>query len=117
MRGESVRLTVRGRHAGSGSPWPNFASYGLPGLVRVGARVAALDDTSVRPQEFRAELPTWIEPGDRFAADLDVLAVDADNRPLPPGRYEVGIDMVQEGFEWFSDPGDEPIRLRLDVEG
>jgi hypothetical protein len=115
--GESVRLTVRGRHAGSGSPWPNFASYGLPGLVRVGARVSATDDGSVRPQEFRAELPTWVEPGDRFATDLEVVAVDADNRPLPPGRYAVGIDMVQEGFEWFAEPGREQIRLRLDVGG
>ncbi len=49
----------------------------------------------------------WTRPGDRFVTSLRLTARDAADQPLPPGRYEVGIDLEQVGFGSFVEPGQE----------
>jgi hypothetical protein len=54
-------------------------------------------------------LPERVEPGERFEALVTVRA------PLPPGRYRLAFDLVDEGRLWFSEVGNERLELDLDV--
>jgi hypothetical protein len=55
-------------------------------------------------------LPERVEPGERFEALVTVRA------PLPPGRYRLAFDLVDEGRLWFSEVGNERLELDVDVE-
>jgi hypothetical protein len=55
-------------------------------------------------------LPERVEPGERFEALVTVRA------PLPPGRYRLAFDLVDEGRLWFSEVGNQRLELDLDVE-
>ena len=111
--GGSTRVTVRVRHAGAGSPWPDEASAGDRGSVRLVARLG--DGSGASPAVGAAELTDWIRPGERFTVELDLDAVDADGRPLQPGRYDVVIGLEQRGFGAFGPAGAPPLRVTLDV--
>ncbi|MEO6317305.1 MAG: hypothetical protein ABIP36_00840 [Acidimicrobiales bacterium] len=116
--GEELRIQLEGRHTGAGSPWPDLDSYDRPGRVRVGARPLSTDysvTTRAIPREGAGELQGWVYPGDGFSVDLRLAAVDIDGNPLPPGRYEYEIGLVQPGFEWFRPPGAAPLRVTLRV--
>jgi hypothetical protein len=54
-------------------------------------------------------LPERVEPGERFEALVTVRA------PVPPGRYRLAFDLVDEGRLWFSEVGNERLELDLDV--
>lgn len=113
--GGSARVRVRGRHAGMGSPWPDEGSAGADGSVRLSTRPGAGAGGGPQPAPQHAELPGWLRPGDAFEVVVTLVAADADGRPLPPGRYEVAVDLEQRGFGSFSPPGDEPLVLVLEV--
>jgi hypothetical protein len=55
-------------------------------------------------------LPEIVRPGERFEALVTVRA------PLPPGRYRLAFDLVDEGRLWFSEVGNERLELDLEVE-
>jgi hypothetical protein len=55
-------------------------------------------------------LPERVEPGERFEVPLPVRA------PMPPGRYRLALDLVDEGRLWFAEVGNERLELELDVE-
>ncbi len=91
-----VDVEVSARHAGTGSPWPDAASFGLDGRVQVQARLEAIDPTADLdgeagrlPAPGSGELPRWIRPGDRFTTTVRVragpTAPAADPGQLPGG--------------------------------
>lgn len=113
--GSTVDVEIAGRHLGTGSPWPDEGSVGPRGSVRVGARLLSSSAVPRSGLVGTSRLPRWLRPGDRFVTPLRLAATDADGRPLPAGRYEVGIDLEQVGYDWFVDPGQERARLTLVV--
>jgi hypothetical protein len=111
--GQGATVELRVIHAGRGQGWPSDAEWPLPGVVRVGARWYD-GDTVIRNDE-RAPLPAPMWPGDEHVVLLVLRALDAEGQALAPGRYTVGVDMVQEGFTWFADEGTEPLLLDVVV--
>ena len=53
-------------------------------------------------------LPRPVEPGERLTVSVELRA------PIPPARYRLAIDLVDEGRAWFSELGNH--RLEHDVE-
>ena len=103
--GGGVDLRVVGRHEGTGSPWPDALSFGLDGRVRVAARITPRDPAGVPGAPSGGELQRWVRPGDRFRADVRVLAVGETLGPLPGGTYDVQLGVTQEGEGWFAPGG------------
>jgi hypothetical protein len=96
------------RHAGGGHPWRARAvDEDALGTVRV---VAWWDPEGVREPTV-VDLPRSVVPGEEFSAAVP-LSPPADFRP---GRYLVGIGLVHEGIRSFAPPGEEPVRLLVDV--
>jgi len=114
-RGDAVSVTVRVRHTGTGSPWPDEASVGPTGSVRISARPNDHPPGGIRPASGSAAMPRWMRPGDEVLVVLELRAVDSIGRDLPRGRYGMAVDLEQVGFEWFAAPGSEQLRLVLDV--
>jgi hypothetical protein len=54
-------------------------------------------------------LPERVEPGARFDLPVAVRA------PMPPGRYRLAFDLVDEGRLWFAEVGNERLELEVDV--
>lgn len=108
-QGEEVRVTAHVTHAGRGSPWGSPKAPALEGrAVNVGVRWYVGSELA---GDQRARLPSTMLPGEERAVDLHL-------RP-PPGvggeEATMVVDMVHEGARWFSEPGDEPVRLRVTV--
>ena len=105
-------------HLGRSSPWPDNDSYDQPGRVQVVGRMIPRD-RSTRAAEplptFRAELPAWSGPGERFTVDLPAVAVDGQLRRLPPGSYDLRIGLAQEGFGDFDTAAAEPVDVEVTV--
>jgi len=59
---------------------------------------------------IRTELETQVEPGDTV-----VLAAHVRG-PIPPGRYRLAFDLVEEGRFWLAELGNRPLELDVDVE-
>jgi hypothetical protein len=80
--------------------FPASASYGRR-LVRVGAQLAGEDGSLLDRDHARAALPADLQPG--RSVDLSI------SLPLPPtpGRYQVRLDLVSEGIDWFEHCGSE----------
>ena len=54
-------------------------------------------------------LPRPVAPGERLRCELPVRA------PMPPGRYRLAFDLVDEGRFWFAELGNSRLELELDV--
>ena len=54
-------------------------------------------------------LPEQVRPGERFSVPVTARA------PMPPGRYRLALDLVDEGRAWFSDLGNHRIEEDVDV--
>ncbi|CAN5592197.1 hypothetical protein BH24ACT4_BH24ACT4_09630 [soil metagenome] len=104
--GGSVQLDLRGRHIGSGSPWPGRGDN--PARVRIAAHVTPLDPDGPEGAVSGGPLPGWTVPGEAFEATAEVFAVDGVLGPLPPGRYRVDLSVTQEQPTWRTDPGSDP---------
>jgi hypothetical protein len=51
-----------------------------------------------------------VEPGERLEATLDLRG------PIPPGRYRIAFDLVDEGTCWFSEVGNLAPELKVAVQ-
>lgn len=103
---EPLRVTARVRHTGHGAPWGSSKAPALEDRpINLGARWYVGDDLL---REERAPLPRTVMPGEEVAFDVQ----------LRPPQAAVGkeatlvVDLVHERVRWFSEPGEEPIRLR-----
>jgi hypothetical protein len=54
-------------------------------------------------------LPWPVPPGHRFEVAFPLRA------PIPPGRYRLAIDLLDEGRSWFSELGNTRLEVEADV--
>ena len=115
--GEELALRFLVTHTGRGTPWVPIGIADSPlGTVRLGARwFPPGAELPVEPGGFRGDLPRLLRPGEAAEADITVAARGAGGTPLEPGRYELEIGLLQEGFHWFAETGDRPLRLAVEV--
>ncbi len=59
---------------------------------------------------LRGSLATGVAPGEEVEAELPIRA------PIPPGRYRLAIDLVDERLAWLAELGSPPVELDLEVE-
>ena len=71
----------------------------LTNQINVGNHWLLTDGGLVIPDDGRERVPGKVLPGGEFAVSLTVQA------PQTPGRYELALDLVQEGVTWFADRG------------
>jgi hypothetical protein len=70
-------------------------------LVRLGAQLANADGTLIELDRARAWLPGPLDAGQRVDLSIDVPM------PVEPGRYQLRLDLVSEGIDWFETCGSE----------
>jgi hypothetical protein len=58
---------------------------------------------------LRSPLAAPVPPGERLRTPVVIRG------PIPPGRYRLGIDLVDEGRAWFAELGSEPLTAECDV--
>ena len=104
-RRRSVRVKTRVRNL-STRPFPATATHGRR-LVRLGAQLCASDGALINLDFARADLPGHLGPGDEADITLTLPAVDT------PGHYQLKLDMVNEGVDWFEHCGSETTRHTL----
>ena len=104
-RGASVQLYTR-VHNLSTRAFPAQATHGRR-LVRLGAQLCGADGSVTNRDHARAWLPHTIQPGTTAEVLIEV--------PLPEasGRYQLKLDLVSEGIDWFEACGSEPTRRAL----
>jgi hypothetical protein len=112
--GDTSSLRVVVTHSGARSPWPAFSDWGLPGLVRLGARWFPEGSDGVVAEQ-RENLGQTLYPGDSDTVALVIAAADESGQALPGGRYRVEISPVQDGWNWFTDLGDQPLTISVEV--
>jgi hypothetical protein len=98
-RGSPLRLSARVRNL-SQRAFPAQASYGRR-LVRLGAQLAEPDGSVIDRDYARAGLAAAIGPGGWQDVALDLRA------PEQPGDYQLRLDLVSEGIDWFESCGSE----------
>jgi hypothetical protein len=54
-------------------------------------------------------------PGDTVDVTMRLTPTDFKGHPLAPGIYIVRVGLVQDGFAFFTDMGDETLDLRVTV--
>jgi hypothetical protein len=112
--GDRRLLPLRVTHRGTGAPWTSAVDLPGPGrAVRMGVRW--FREGALVADQPRVELPRSPAPGEAVDLEVPLAARGADGQPLPPGRYEVRIGLVQELVRWFADAGD-PGERRMAVE-
>jgi MoaA/NifB/PqqE/SkfB family radical SAM enzyme len=92
-RGARMRVRTRVKNLSS-RPFPAQASYGRR-LVRLGAQLCAADGSVTDRDHARAWLPSTIGPGETGTVPIVVALPDT------PGRYQLKLDLVSEGIDWF----------------
>ncbi len=102
---ERLRVTVDVENLGDRT-WPKRADPSS--AIKLGLNVAAAGELATRP--FRGDLlPADVAPGETVRLSIDFAS------PSVPGRYELSLDLVEEGKAWFSDWGFPPVTLLLQV--
>ena len=86
-----VRTSVRNL---STRPFPAQATYGRR-LVRLGAQLCASDGAVTNRDHARAWLPATIEPQQTSDVPIEIPV------PRERGLYQVKLDLVSEGIDWF----------------
>jgi SAM-dependent methyltransferase len=105
--GESRPLTIQVTNL-SDVTWPATGSSDGWFQVTVGNHWGCRGQT-VSTDDGRAGLPHDVAPGQTVACELTVTA------PSTPGKYQLEIDLVQEGVTWFADKGSRSASVRLHV--
>ncbi len=97
-------VTVELENAGSGTWHPDG-----PSCIRLSHHT--LDDFGnvLLWEGLRAPLPHPVGPGERCRLELTFGV------PMPPGRYRLDLDLVDEGRLWFAELGNQPLELALEV--
>ena len=98
-RRRSITVRTRVRNL-SDRAFPATATYGRR-LVRLGAQLCAADGSLLNLDFARADLPRHLAPGD--SADVDVRLPPV----AEPGHYQIKLDLVNEGVDWFERCGSE----------
>ncbi len=102
---ERLRVTVDVENLGDRT-WPKRMDPSS--AIKLGLNVAAAGDPSTR--SFRGDLlPADVAPGETVRLSIEFAA------PSVPGRYELRLDLLEEGKAWFSDWGFPPVTLLLQV--
>ncbi|HVH51529.1 MAG TPA: hypothetical protein VM690_05250, partial [Gaiellaceae bacterium] len=57
----------------------------------------------------RTPLARTIDPGETVRHDIAIRG------PIPPGRYRLAVDLVQEGRFWLAELGNDPLEEDVDV--
>ena len=106
-------VEVRVRHVGAGAPWVSALALDHPGgAVRLAVRWYAAGTLRA---DGRVELPRSLAPAEETRARLALVARDGEGRPLPPGVYQVHVELVQELVRWFASVGDSARVLEVEV--
>jgi hypothetical protein len=58
---------------------------------------------------LRTPLGRTVEPGTRVRAELTLRG------PIPPGRYRLAVDLVDEGRLWFAEVGNSPLEREVEA--
>jgi SAM-dependent methyltransferase len=99
-----VRVTNSSPH-----PWPAAGKDGWY-LVTVANHWLDRNGTRVVNDDARAALTADLQPGETAVVELEVRAPDG------AGRYQLEVDLVQEGVAWFGDRGSPTAKRRTDVQ-
>lgn len=112
---DAVEAELLVTHKGSGSPWPALFTTPEPrGVVRLHA--TWFDERGGSHPGAVAELPKFVYPGETVPAAIQLSAVLPSGHRLSPGRYRVRIALIQEGFGFFIERGDEGLTLDVMVQ-
>jgi len=65
--------------------------------------------------EQRVGLSFALRPGERMLMTPELHPFGGGHKRMPPGDYEVHIDLVQDGVTWFAMRGAVPTRLSVKV--
>jgi protein tyrosine phosphatase (PTP) superfamily phosphohydrolase (DUF442 family) len=106
-RGEPSRVALRVTNR-SPRPW-RFTEVSERG-VHLGARISGPAPGRDQVLETRGRTPAR-ELGPGEALELDLVLPPLSR----PGRYDVLVDLVDEGVTWFAAMGSPPLRLELEV--
>ena len=98
-RRQSITLTTRVQNL-SARAFPATATYGRR-LVRLGAQLCSADGTLINLDFARADLPGHLAPGATVDIDVRLPALDE------PGHYQLKLDLVNEGIDWFERCGSQ----------
>jgi len=119
--GAATTISVRVSNVGTGSPWPSSGGFTSgSGWVSI---ATAWRPVGTPPGSFSHLLATGVRtefseplwPGESEIQAIKLKAVSAAGVPLPPGRYDVTIGLVQEGLTFFAAHGDRPVVLVMEV--
>jgi hypothetical protein len=100
-------LTLKTRvHNLSTRPFRASTTYGYR-LVRLGAQLCASDGTLINRDFARADLPRTIAGG-----ETTDIAVTLPALPQP-GQYQIKLDLVCEGVDWFERCGSPTTSRKL----
>jgi hypothetical protein len=58
---------------------------------------------------IRTLLPRPVAPGEALTATMPVRG------PVPPGRYRLAVDLVDEGRLWFAEVGNAPLEAECEI--
>ncbi len=98
--GEPMLLTIEVTNPG---PLPWLTSGPHP--VRLSYRWQTPQGEAVVPEGPRTPLPSPVPPGERVTVEVRVES------PPQPGRYDLVVDLVEEGMVWFAQQGVPPLVL------
>ena len=80
-----------------------------PGRVKLAYHWLDDRDNPIVWDGLRSELPGPVAPGARVAVAARLRC------PIPPGRYRLAWDLVEEGRFWFGELGNEPLAVEVEV--
>ena len=97
-----ARVTIAN---GGTAPWRSLEHGG----IRLGYHWLDERGNAIVWDGIRTELPGTVAPGERVEVDFALRG------PIPPGRYRLAVDLVDEGRTWFAEIGDAPAEAEVDV--
>jgi SAM-dependent methyltransferase len=103
IRGEVYRATAFVRNVGD-TRWIAEPSP-MGGFVTIGCKFANESGRMVNDLMGRTFLPVDVRPNEQVIAEMSI-PIPTD---IPPGRYELRFDTVNEMVCWFSDLPDNPL--------
>ncbi|HEX9506297.1 MAG TPA: hypothetical protein VGA62_09865, partial [Acidimicrobiia bacterium] len=114
--GGARRVVVAVTHNGTSGPWPSRLSFvGGLGWVRLAVVWVPSSGSTAPVAQQSADLPGMVFPGETVDSIIALRAIGDDGRPLPPGEYLVRIGLVQDGFSFFADKGDQTLDVAVKV--